>query len=70
MAGGVGPTTPTLVGPEILPFMVRVLQFSSFGRTNNCQVEILLKWSDQSGAPSAPENASLLHMLNIINNGI
>ena len=53
MAGGVGPTTPTLVGPKILPFMVRVLQFSTFGRTNNCQVEILLEWSDQSGGPSA-----------------
>ena len=28
------------------------LIFQNFGRTNNCAVEVLLKWSDQSRTPS------------------
>ena len=32
---------------------VRVLHFKSFGWTNNCQVDVLLKWSDQSCTLSA-----------------
>ena len=47
-AGGAGPTTPTLVGPKILLFMVKALLFQCSGRTNNCQIEVLFKWSDQS----------------------
>ena len=39
-AGGAGPTTPTLVGPKILSFMVKALYFQSYGRTNNCQIEV------------------------------
>ena len=46
-AGGAGPTTPTLVGPKTLLFMVKALWFQCSGRTNN------FKWSDQSWAPSA-----------------
>ena len=53
MAGGTNPTTPILIERKILPFMVKVLKFSGFGRTNNCEVDILLKWSDQSSAASA-----------------
>ena len=34
-ASGAGPTTPTLVGPKILPFLIKALYFQSFGRTNN-----------------------------------
>ena len=34
--GGSGPTTPTLVGPKILPFAVKVLYFQNFGRTSDC----------------------------------
>ena len=52
-AGGIGPSTPTLVGPKILPFAVKVLYLQNFGRTNNCVVEVFLKWSDQSRTPSA-----------------
>ena len=52
MAGGAGPTTPTLVGPKIFLFMVKALYFQSSGRTNNCQIEVLFKWSDQSCTPS------------------
>ena len=52
-AGGAGPTTPTLVGPKILLFMVIALYFQSSGRTNNCQIEVLFKWSDQSCTLSA-----------------
>ena len=51
--GGAGPTTPTSVGPKILPFMVKALCFESFGRTNNCQTDALFRWSDQSCTPSA-----------------
>ena len=51
-AGGTGPTTPTLVGPKILPFMVKALCFQSFGRTDNCQIDALFRWSDQSCTPS------------------
>ena len=50
--GGAGPTSPTLVGPKIFIFMVKALYFQSSGRTNNCQIEVLFKWSDQSCAPS------------------
>ena len=39
-AGGAGPTTPTLVGPKILSFMVKALYFQSYGWTNNCQIEV------------------------------
>ena len=52
-AGGSGPTTPTLVRPKILPFAVKVLYLQNFGRTNNCVVEVFLKWSDKSRTPSA-----------------
>ena len=56
-AGGTGPTTPTLVGPKILSFMVKFSHFQSFGRTfgrtNKCQIEVFLKWSEQSCTPSA-----------------
>ena len=48
-----GSTTATLVGPKILPFAVKVLYFQNFNRTNNCLVEVFLKWSDQSRTPSA-----------------
>ena len=51
-AGGAGPIIPTLVEPNILLFMVKLLYFWSIGRTNN-QVENLLKWSDQSSPPFA-----------------
>ena len=47
------PTTLTLVGPKILPFVVKVLYFQNFGRTNNCVVEVFLEWSDQPRSPSA-----------------
>ena len=39
--------------PKILPFVVKVLYFLNFGRTDNCLVEVLFKWSDQSSTPSA-----------------
>ena len=52
-AGGAGPTSPTLVGPKIFIFMVKALYFQSSGRTNNCQIEVLFKWSGQSCTPSA-----------------
>ena len=51
--GGAGLTTRIMVKPKILSFMVKVLKFHSSGRTNNCQVEVLFKWSDQSCTPSA-----------------
>ena len=51
--GGADPTTPTLVGPKILLVMVIALYFQRFGRTNNCQIEVRFKWSDQSCTPSA-----------------
>ena len=41
----VGLTIPTLVGPKILLFMVKVLYFQSLGRTKFYQVGTLLKWS-------------------------
>ena len=34
-ADGTGPTTPTLVGPKILPFMVKSSHFQSSGGTNS-----------------------------------
>ena len=43
-----------LVGPKILPFMVKTMYFQSSGRTKNCQIEVLFKWSDQSCTPFAP----------------
>ena len=47
--GGTGPTTPILVGPKMLAFMIKALYFQSFGRTNNyCQVEMVFRWLDQS----------------------
>ena len=50
-------TAPTLVGPKILSFMVKALYLQSSGRINNCQIEILFKWSNQSCTPStAPES--------------
>ena len=45
-AGGV-------VGPKIVSFMVKALYFQSYGRTKNCRIEVLFKWSDQSCTPSA-----------------
>ena len=59
-AGGAGPTTPTLVGPKILSFMVKALYFQSYGRTNNCQIQVLYKWSDQSSTPSATPETYIL----------
>ena len=59
-AGGAGPTTPTLVGPKILSFMVKALYFQSSGQTNNCQIEVLYKWLDQSSTPSATPAALAL----------
>ena len=54
VAGGSGPITPTLIGPKILPFVVKVLYSQNFGRTNNnCVVGAFLKWSDQSRTSSA-----------------
>ena len=35
------------------PFAVKVLNIQQFGQTNNCLVEVFLKWSDQSYTPSA-----------------
>ena len=35
-----------------LPFAVKILYLQNFGRTNNCVVEVFLKWSDQSRTPS------------------
>ena len=57
-AGRAGPTSPTLVGPKIFIFMVKALYFQSSGRTNNCQIEVLFKWSDQSCTPSAAPDES------------
>ena len=54
-ADGSGSATPTLVGPKIVPFAVKVLYCQDFGLTNNCLVEVFLKWSDQSRTPGAPE---------------
>ena len=48
-----GPTSPTLVGQKILSFIVKALYFQSSGRTTNCQIEVLFKWSDQCSPPSA-----------------
>ena len=53
IAGGGGPTTPTLVGPKILLSWSNALYFQNYGRTNNYQIEFLFKWSDQSCTPSA-----------------
>ena len=64
-AGGAGPTTPTLVGPKILPFMVKALYFQSFGRTNNCQIDALIRSSDQSFTPSAASDMAELHKANL-----
>ena len=33
--------------------IVKALYFQSSGRTNNCQIVVLYKWSDQSCTPSA-----------------
>ena len=62
-AGETGPTTPTLVGPNILPFMVKALYFQSFGRTNNCQIDALIRWSDQSCTPSAASAIKFLFIM-------
>ena len=63
-AGGAGPTTPTLVGPKISPLLVKFLHLESFGRTNNCYIKFLLRWSDQSYPPSAtPESWLFLNFL-------
>ena len=51
--GRAGPTTPTLVVPKILLFMVKASYFQSSGQTKNCQIEVLFKWSDRSCTPSA-----------------
>ena len=34
-AGGAGPTTPTLVGPKVVPLMVKLLYFERLGWPNN-----------------------------------
>ena len=47
------PTTPTLSGPKISSFLVKILYIQKFGRTNNCLVEVFLKWSNQPCTPSA-----------------
>ena len=36
-----------------MEFAVEVLYFQNFGQTDNCIVEVSLKWSDQSHTPSA-----------------
>ena len=36
-----------------LSFTVKALYFQSSGQTNNCQIEVLFKWSDQSCTPFA-----------------
>ena len=51
-AAGAGPTTPTLVRPKILSCKFKALNFQSYGQTNNCHIEILFEWSDQSCTPS------------------
>ena len=53
-----GPTTPTLVGPEVAPLMVKLLYSERLGWTNNFYTKGLFRWSDQSDPPSAaPESA-------------
>ena len=42
-ANGRAPTTPTLVGPNILPLQSLQLYFQKFGQTNNYVVEVFLK---------------------------
>ena len=61
-AGGAGPTTPTLVGPKILLCMVNALYIQNYGRTNNSQIELLFKWSDQSCTPSAALDSTDSHL--------
>ena len=52
---------PTLVRPKTLSFIIKVLYFQSSGQTNNCQVEVLFKWLDQSCTPfTSPESFKLL----------
>ena len=41
--GRAGSTTPTLVGPKILLFVVKALYFQSSGRTNNCQIWVFFQ---------------------------
>ena len=65
--GGAVPTTPTLVGPKMLSFMVEALYFQSFGWTNNnCQVEMVFRWLDQSCTASAAPVLLLLRIFNCI----
>ena len=52
-AGGNRLTTSTLLGPNCFPFAVKILYIQNYGQTNNCLVEVFLKWSDQSRTPSA-----------------
>ena len=59
-AGGASPTTPTLVGPKILSFKFKALYFRSYGRINNCHIEVLFEWSDQSCTPSAAPDLCVL----------
>ena len=49
-AGGTGSTTPTFVGPKLLPFMVKAFIFLSVSQTNanNRLIDTLLRWSDLS----------------------
>ena len=35
-----------------MPFPVKALYFQDFGRTNNCLIEVLLKWWDHYCTPS------------------
>ena len=46
--GGAGPTTPILVGPKMLSFMVKALYFQSFGiKVTNCRYSVYT-WADKS----------------------
>ena len=38
-ADGAGPTTPTMVGPKLFLFMVKVSYLQSSGGTYDCQIE-------------------------------
>ena len=50
--GRSGPTTPNLIEQKIFSFLPKLLNFQYFDRTHRCQIEVLLKWSNQPFARS------------------
>ena len=63
-------TTLTLMGPKSLLFMVKALYFESSGRTNNCHIEVLFKWSDQSCTPYTAHDMIIMKKILLCERGL